>query len=167
MGLSRAYTALIIGLAIAAGAAMALIMVIVVQDVIVRNVGLTPWRHSQTVIEYGLLYVALLAGPWLIRRKGHIHIELIIAVVPARVARVMETVIYVACTLACLTIAWAGLSIVLDSLETKRFLSRSFDTPAWTVLSVFPFAFTLMAIEFARYLFVDDTIYERKLGIKE
>ena len=59
-------------------------MISVIVSVLMRNAGLQPFAWLFTSAEYGLLYMTMLGAPWLVREKGHVHIELVTAALPNR-----------------------------------------------------------------------------------
>jgi len=59
------------------GLTLVWIMVSVIASVLMRNFGLQPFAWLFTSAEYGLLYMTMLGAPWLVREKGHVHIELL------------------------------------------------------------------------------------------
>ena len=95
--LKKAYTALIDAMAIAAGATLLWLMVSVVGSVLMRNMGMQPFAWLFTSAEYGLLYMTMLGAPWLVREKGHVHIELITSILPPAVRNVVSRSVALAC----------------------------------------------------------------------
>ena len=72
----RIYDGVIVGLAIIAGAMVAAVFLMIVYDVAVRTLGFQPPFWTSALTEYALLYMTMLAAPWLVRQKGH-PIELV------------------------------------------------------------------------------------------
>jgi len=85
--LSRASRFLIDAMAVIAGAVLVWLMVSLVVSVAMRNAGLQPFAWLFTSTEYGLLYMTMLGAPWLVRARGHVHIELVTAALPDRARR--------------------------------------------------------------------------------
>ena len=81
-------------LAVVAGLMLAAMAFAIVLDVLVRNLGLQPPAHTLTLTEYGLLYLTMLAAPWLVREKGHVHIELVTAALRPRPRFWLTRVVY-------------------------------------------------------------------------
>ena len=80
--ISRAYTAVLYGMAWSAGALMVAMMAMIVADVALRNLGFQSSAHFFTFTEYFLLLIPLFGAPWLVREKGHIYIELLVVALP-------------------------------------------------------------------------------------
>src|SRR5947208_15783682 len=68
--ISKAYDAMLYGMAIAAGFLMAAMMVVICLDVVLRNLGYQSSAHFFTFTEYALLAVPCLGAPWLVREKA-------------------------------------------------------------------------------------------------
>lgn len=49
-------------------------------DVLIRMTGVTPPLWTSSVVEYGLLYLAMCTAPWLARERGHVAIEALVSV---------------------------------------------------------------------------------------
>ena len=77
--LGRAYDAVLHAMAAIAAAALAWLMISVIVSVAMRNAGLQPFAWLFTSAEYSLLYMTMLGAPWLVRERGHVHIELVTA----------------------------------------------------------------------------------------
>ena len=103
----------------------------IVLDVVVRNLGLQPPAHTLTLTEYGLLYLTMLAAPWLVREKGHVHIELVTAALPPRARFWLTRVVYALCVLTCAVIFYFGLEVTIAHYQRSVIDVRSFDMPRW------------------------------------
>jgi TRAP-type C4-dicarboxylate transport system permease small subunit len=163
----RAYDALLYTMAFLAAAALVWLMVSVVLSVAMRNFGLQPFAWLFTSAEYGLLYMTMLGAPWLVREKGHVHIELVTAALPPRVRRVVSRAVSLACVAVSLILAWYGLELVLTNIERNDFDVRAYFYPRWLLTITFPIAFSFMAIEFARFVFGRELLHSGEAGIHE
>src|SRR6056297_2330518 len=86
----RLYTAFLYAMAFIAGAMLVWLMVSVIVSVAMRNAGLQPFAWLFTSAEYGLLYMTMLGAPWLVRERGHVHIELVTAALPKGPQRIVS-----------------------------------------------------------------------------
>jgi TRAP-type C4-dicarboxylate transport system permease small subunit len=165
--LSALYLRLIELLAVVAGMLLAAMVVAIVLDVVVRNLGLQPPAHTLTVTEYGLLYVTMLGAPWLVREKGHVYIELLTAAVSPRTRFWLTRVVYALCVLTCAVIFWFSLDVTIAHYQRDVIDVRSFDMPRWLLTASMPLSFGLMAIDFGRYLVGLDSMHTGQAGIHE
>ncbi|MDE0718498.1 MAG: TRAP transporter small permease subunit, partial [Rhodospirillaceae bacterium] len=95
--LVRLYDRLIVALAAVAGAMLAGVFVMIVYDVTVRALGYQPPAHTSALSEYAMLYMTLLAAPWVLRKKGHVFVEFLAGALPGGVRRGLRRSIYVLC----------------------------------------------------------------------
>jgi TRAP-type C4-dicarboxylate transport system permease small subunit len=165
--IASAYGQMLRVLAIAAGVLMCAIAIMVVYDVTVRNLGFQPPSHTIALAEYGLLYITMLASPWLVRTKGHVYIELITAAVGPGPREVMARAVYVICVATCAVLAYYSGEATWVNFERGAIEVRSFDMPKWLLFAGMPVGFSLMAIEFGRYLAGFDSMYTGEAGIRE
>jgi len=150
--ISKAYDAVLYGMAYLAGLLMVAMMVTITLDVVLRNLGYQSSAHFFTFTEYALLIVPCMGAPWLAREKGHIYVEILLMSMPPRVRARMTMLIGVICIAVCLVIAWYGFDVALrDYLQNEKDV-RSMDFPRWMVVGFIPLSFLMMAVEFARFL---------------
>jgi TRAP-type C4-dicarboxylate transport system permease small subunit len=142
-----------------AGAMMVATMAMIVVDVALRNSGFQSSAHFFTFTEYFLLLIPLLGAPWLVREKGHIYIELLVAALPPRAQRALLLAVLVACIAVAAILAWfGGVITVHDFVEGEKDV-RSFDMPRWMLTAFMPLSFGMMAIEFLRLLVRGESPY--------
>lgn len=156
----KVYDWLIYGLAVAGGLVLAMIFVFVLMDAILRDMLISPPAWSGPANEYGLLYVTMFAAPWLVRTRGHVLLEVLRQRLPARYALVLEKLVYVFCIVICLILSWHAINLYVDAWVTGEEDHRGIDIPRTFLFAPPAIAFPLLTIEFARYLFGKDSIYE-------
>lgn len=165
--ISRLYTAFLYLMAFIAGAMLLWLMVSVVVSVLMRNLGLQPFAWLFTSSEYALLYMTMLGAPWLVREKGHVHIELVTSALPPKAQVVVSRLVAAGCVLVSLILAWKGLELVMTNIERHDYDVRAYYFPRWILTISFPISFTLMAIEFARFVFGEELMHSGEAGIHE
>ena len=165
--LSKAYDGLIVGLAILAGLMLAVIFVGIIADVSIRSFGYNALQWYSAIAEYCLLFSTMLAAPWLVRLRGHVVVESLTMAMPDRVRRAMARAVYVLCIVLSLLFVYYGLVEMVLALDTGELDLRSIDMPKWILFLPFPLGFTLVAIEFGRYLFGFGSYYTGKVGSSE
>ena len=165
--LIRIYDALLILMALIAAAILVWLMVSVVLSVAMRNVGVQPWAWLFTSAEYGIFYMTMLGAPWLVRERGHVHIELVTAALTPRLRRIVSRGVAAACVAVSLILAWYGLELCLTNVERNDYDVRAYFYPRWLLTITFPIAFTFMAIEFSRFVFGKEPMHSGEAGIHE
>lgn len=164
---ARLYTFILYAMAFIAGAMLVWLMVSIVVSVLMRNLGIQPFAWLFTSAEYGLLYMTMLGAPWLVREKGHVHIELVTAALPPAIRRIVSRLVALACVAVSLILAWKGLDLLLTNIERNDYDVRAYFFPRWILTISFPVSFGLMAVEFARFVFGDDLMHSGQAGIHE
>ncbi|NNK78021.1 MAG: TRAP transporter small permease [Litoreibacter sp.] len=154
-------------MAFIAGLTLVWLMISVIASVLMRNAGLQPFAWLFTSAEYGLLYMTMLGAPWLVREKGHVHIELVTSALPDRPRRVVSRLVAAACVIVCLILAWKGTDLFLTNIERGDYDTRAYYFPRWMLTIAFPLSFGLMAIEFSRFVFGSELMHTGEAGIHE
>ncbi len=165
--LVRVYDILLYLMAFVAAATLVWLMISVVTSVVMRNLGIQPFAWLFTSAEYGLLYITMLGAPWLVREKGHVHIELVTAALPPGIRRVVSRAVALGCVAVSGILAWYGLELFLTNIERNDYDVRAYFYPRWLLTITFPIAFSFMAIEFARFVFGRELMHSGEAGIHE
>lgn len=163
----RGYGMLIRAMAVVAAFMLVWLMVAVIASVLMRNAGLQPFAWLFTSTEYALLYMTMLGAPWLVRERGHVHIELVTAILPAALRRVLSRAVAAGCVAICAILAWKGAELVQTNLARNDYDVRAYYFPRWILTVAFPVSFAAMAIEFSRFVFGRDLMHSGEAGIHE
>ena len=149
--LSSAYGRLLAGLALAGCAILLAMMLIIVVDVLLRNLvvpglprGLA-W--SNEISELMLYLITMCVAPWLLRRGQHIRVDILLRVIPPRFAWGLEWVGDVIALGCCLVFAWIGTQGAWSSYVSGAVNIKTLVTPEWWALAPLPVVFVLLAIE--------------------
>ncbi len=162
--LARLHLALLYGLAGVAAVLMPCMVLAVIYDVALRDLGMTMPAWPDQAVEYAILYLTVLAAPLLTRQKGHVFIGSVRNALPLAVRRVTDRVAGLACLGVCLLMSWylAGYTARLWLAGTPD--AKGFDMPRWLIIAPVALSFLLMAIEFARFTFGPETLYRDDAG---
>ena len=91
--LSAAFGRLFEALALVAALILLAMTLLVAADIILRNVARIGFPWANEVSEYALYLMTLCTAPWLLRRGQHVRIDIVLTLVPPRVAWVMEALV--------------------------------------------------------------------------
>jgi C4-dicarboxylate transporter DctQ subunit len=163
----RGYDAFVTLMALVAAAMLSWLMISIIVSVSMRNLGMQPMAWLFTSSEYALLYMTMLGAPWLVRRKGHVHIELVTAALPPPLRRALSRLVALACVVVCAILTWKGIDLVQLNLARNDFDVRAYFYPRWLLTIAFPISFGLMAVEFARFAFGRELLHSGEAGIHE
>tara|TARA_B100000686_G_C16707861_1_gene927382 strand:+ start:775 stop:1287 length:513 start_codon:yes stop_codon:yes gene_type:complete len=163
----KVYDHVIDGLAFVSGAIIAGIFLAIVYDVSIRTVGLRTPLWTVALAEYGLLYATLLGSPWVLRRKSHVFITILTSRLSGSAKLVVERFGYVSGTAVCILLAYISLTVAVNEFDRGIVDIRTFRTPFWIVTAPMPLSFSLLAIQFLRFLFGNDSMLENERQGKE
>lgn len=150
-----------------AGIYLIVIMLGIVFQASARSLGYSGSSHVFTFTEFGLLYIAMAAAPWLVRSRGHVYIEILTAAVPDAIRPGLSRFVTFLCLLVCLIVVWYGTETTYTAWQRGDADMRSIDMPRWLLLISIPISFALMAIEFARFTFGREVMHLGEAGVHE
>lgn len=146
---ARAYGRFLAGLALAGCAVLFAMMLVIVADVVFRNLRLGPlgvaWANEAT--EYALYLITVLTAPWLLHRGQHIRIDVLLHALPPKLAWYSEWLCDAIALACCLAIAWASLQATLASRKIGAMVIKTLAIPEWWLLAPIAACFALLSIE--------------------
>lgn len=128
------------------------IFVMIVVDVSVRTLGITPPGLTLTYVEYALLYFAMFSAPWLVRERGHVVIEALVTVLPRPLQVFLAKLVYLLCMVVSAMFCYYSIILLSEALATMESDIRGVAVPLWMMFAPMPLAFILVALEFLMYL---------------
>lgn len=148
--LARLYTGLIEGLATLAGLMVAGVCLLIVYDVIARNLGLQPPDSTVALTEYALLYFTMAAAPWLVRTRGHIVVEVLHSRFQGSVRLWADRLILTVCIVTAALIAALAGVLAVEACSRGEIEIRSLAMPRTLLFAPLAIGFGLMTTEFLR-----------------
>jgi len=140
------------------------IFIMIVIDVTIRTIGFTPPLFTSTVVEYALLYVAMCSAPWLVRQKGHVAIEALVAALPHTIREALAKVVYLVCAIVSMYFAYLSIELFVEAIENGNLDVRGVDMPYWAQFLPMPFGYGLVSLEFVMFLLGLRHYYTYDLG---
>ena len=131
---------------------MVFVMVMMIcTDVLLRNVALIPSMRgldwSNDITEAMLWLITMCAAPWILRQGQHIRVDIILRVIPKRLAWYCEWFADVVGLACCLTMVWYGVKVTVASYTSGAMTIKTMVTPEWWLLVPLPVSFLLLSIE--------------------
>lgn len=121
-------------------------------DVVARNLG---WGNTGWVVElteYSLPVATLLVAPWLLHRNEHVRLDVVLTLIPKRMALLLERSADVLGILICAVFVWFSVILIFDSARLGSMVVKTLSIPEWWQYALIPVSFSLLAVEFARRL---------------
>lgn len=149
--LSALYGRLLSALALAGCAVLFAMMAVICLDVLLRNVRIVPgWvgiAWANEVTEYALYLITMLVAPWLLRQGQHIRIDIVLRVLPPRLAWCCEWACDLVALACCVLMAYAAHEVTASSLAKGFTIVKTLTFPEWWLLAPLQVCFALLAIE--------------------
>ncbi|MFO0989458.1 MAG: TRAP transporter small permease [Alphaproteobacteria bacterium] len=153
----RAVNVVIDGAITACGFAAAVIVAAlagcVALEVVMRYFFGAPTRWVIEFSEYALLWLAFLAGAWILRASGHVQVEMLTEALSPRWRGRFHVVTSLVGAGVCLVLCWVSTAYVLRIREAGEILFKSVPVEKWAVMAVMPPGLALLAIQFVRRAF--------------
>jgi TRAP-type C4-dicarboxylate transport system permease small subunit len=135
-------------LAVAAALILLAMVVVVTADIVLRNTTRGGFAWANEVSEYALYLMTLLTAPWLLRRGQHVRLDIILTLVPSRVAWLMEAAGDALGFCVSVVLVRYGFAMTADSARVGAITIKNLVFPEWWLLAPLPAAFALLAVEF-------------------
>lgn len=161
--LAKAYNKLIEGLATLSGLMIAGVCLLIVYDVIARNLGLQPPSSTVALTEYALLYFTMAAAPWLVRTRGHIVVEILHSRLAGRGKVVIDRVILAICLLVSVGISILATILMIEAMQRGEIEIRSLEIPRAYLFAPLAIGFALMGCEFLRLALKGEAVTDQNL----
>ncbi len=149
--LSAVYGRLLAGLALAGCALLFALMLVIVVDVLLRNVAVPGLPRglawSNEISELMLYLITMCVAPYLLRQGQHIRVDILLRAIPPRVAWAMEWIGDLIGFGCCVVFAWIGTVAAWSSYVSGAVNIKTLVTPEWWGLAPLPVVFVLLAIE--------------------
>ncbi len=146
--LSNLFGRLLDGLAALAALLLLAMVVLTTGDIVLRNLARGGFAWANEVSEYALYLMTLLTAPWLLRRAQHVRLDLLLIVVPPRLAWLMELAGDVVGLTVSLALVRYGFTMTHESLRLGSITIKNLAFPEWWLLAPLPITFALIAVEF-------------------
>jgi TRAP-type C4-dicarboxylate transport system permease small subunit len=150
---ARAYLGLLHAGAVAAALLLGALALLVTADVVARNLGwgTLPWILE--VSEYCLPLATFLVAPWLLARSEHVRVDVLLTMLPRRVARALDLAADAAGVAVSALFVVYGIRAIISSAQQGSLVMKSIVFPEWWLFAPVPVSFAALAVEFLRRLF--------------
>lgn len=115
---------------------------------------LSRWWMGQTVpgsnqvVEAGLVWLTFLGAAWILRRDGHVKVDVLYMVLPDRIVRYLWYLGMILAALATAGMVYFSAVEVLKQFESGRRVYGQIAFERWIIMWMIPFGFAMLALEF-------------------
>lgn len=121
-------------------------------DVFLRNLGFGSIFWMLEVVEYSILFVAMVGTAYVFQIGRHVSIDLVTNGLPPRIRGIVSIIaLLVTTAVSSILLTW-GVITTIASFQSGTLLYKHFTYPEWMPLALIPFGFLLLTIECLREL---------------
>lgn len=148
--LGSAFDRLIDGLAYSTGGIFLFIMIAVTTDVCSRKLFGVPIQWVDEVAGYLLLYASFLGAAWLLKKEGHVSVDVAVERLNPRAQACLHMILSMLIATLCLVMTYMGVLTTLDAYRRRVFTVSVLEAPLALLVAVIPLGFLLLFIQFLR-----------------
>ncbi len=126
------------------------IMLAVGTDVVMRYFFGKPMIWVGEISEYSLLFITFLGAAWLLKKEGHIKMDLVLNRLGPRAQATLNLITSIISAIVCLIIVFYSARATLEAFQTGYFLAAALDVPMGPLLLIIPIGTFLLFIQFLR-----------------
>lgn len=115
----------------------------------------TVWASELALLLFGPMF--LLAGPYVLHLRGHVAMDVVRRLLPARAERVVELLNFPVIAAFCVILLWYSWPLAVDSFQYRETSFSAWNPQIWWTKAAVPLALVLLLLqsfaEFLRVLF--------------
>lgn len=134
--------------AIAAGAVLTAMTLALIVNVAFRAMGQGGLYGMVDAIELGLMSATFLAAPWVLRRNGHVAVDIFLTALPETGRRRLNVGMMLFGALMSAVLSWSSITALIIAVERGSMVRGILVFPEWVPLLAPSLAGVLLAVEF-------------------
>ena len=103
--------------------------------------------------EYSLLYITFTGTAWVLRKDGHVKIDILMAHINPRKTQILEAIASVIGILVCALLTYYGVDVALDHMARGVYNPTLMEFPKGPLIAIIPIGAFLLFIQFIRRFF--------------
>ena len=140
----------ILVLAAIAGVVLLFMLLAICFSTVTRKLFNMPFAFLIDYASYSLLYIAFLGAPWLLSRRGHINIDLVINAMKPGFRRYWQVGLDIVLAFTCMVVAVISFIITKTNFVNGVIISDFLSTPQWVLMICVPLGSFFTAVEAIR-----------------
>lgn len=134
------------------GLIIAVLAILIVYNVISRNLGYGSLNWIMEGSEYALGAATFLGAPWVLYENAHVRIDILLNNLPSQASRRLEKLINLFGATISIVFLYFMMAAGIEYYERGTMLFKAFVFPEWWTFVIPAFSFVLMVVEFLRRL---------------
>ena len=129
---------------------LAIMMFSVCFEILVRNILGRSQLWLMEINEIFLLYITFLAAAWVLRREGHVKMDLLLSRLDPRVQTIVNIITSIIGIVICFVFTWYGAKVTWSHFLTGQRMPTALEIPYYPILLIIPIGSFLLFIQFLR-----------------
>jgi len=125
-----------------------LLVILVVLDILVRNLGLAKWPWLNELTEYLLTISTFGGAPWVLRQAAHVNVDIMLRIVPPWANALLMRLSYALGLAISVIVTWLAVTAALDSFNSGSVIFKNLMFPEWWMMVPVIWCFALCSLEF-------------------
>lgn len=123
----------------------------IVTGVLMRYILNKPLAWSIEVSEYILMYITFLGAAWVLKKEGHVSLDIVLNMSSARTQAALNTITSVLGAIICLIVSYYGTVLTWERFQLGAVMAgKTLEISQIPLLAVLPAGFFLFAVQFLR-----------------
>lgn len=133
-----------------AGMVIVAIMLAVSIKVVFRYFLLARLMGVDEIAESALLYISFLGAAWLLRREGHVSIDILFIRLKKRTQAILTVITSIIAALMSMILVYSGTMATIDTWQRSVVTPTILEIPKTAILCIIPLGSALLVIQFLR-----------------
>ena len=119
-------------------------------DVFMRYFLQRPMIWVLEVTEIILLFITFLGTAWLLRREGHVKVDIVLSHLNPRTQTLLSIISSIIGIIVCVVLVWYGTQVSYDYIQRGLYEPTLLEIPKGPLLAIIPVGSFLLLIQFLR-----------------
>ncbi len=124
--------------------------IITTLEIIMRFFFNRPLMWSIEVTEYSLIWLTFLGTTWVLRKEGHVIVDVVVMRIPQVSRYMLDAVLSIIGIMMCLLLTGYGVKVTLEYFQIARPMSTILMPPAWILYLIIPLGSLMLTVQFIR-----------------
>jgi C4-dicarboxylate transporter, DctQ subunit len=133
-----------------AGVLLVAVMLFVTVSVLLRYVLNRPIGWSVEVCEYSLVCVTFFLAAWVLKKEGHVRVDLVIACLRPASQALLNTITSGMCAIVCLVLTFFATKVTLELYGGNYFTPTILMIPKFIFITIIALGLLLLTLQFFR-----------------
>ena len=125
-------------------------MILVSADIVFRYFLNSPIRGASEIAEVSMLYLTFLGTAWLLKREGHVSVDILAARLSERTLVGLRSLTSAVCCLIFAVLSWSGAKVTYGLWAKDVVTPTILELPRAGIVIIIPLGCFLLSVQFAR-----------------